>query len=116
MRGQPWGIRAARPEDLVAEYTGPQTAMMYGLLFVMVIETIALAFLIPWPMVHRVALVLDLYGVGLVLALHETCVTRPHIVHPDGSLWIRYGALLDLAVPQDVIASVRVDRCYPKAV
>ncbi|AKL69594.1 MULTISPECIES: hypothetical protein [Streptomyces] len=108
------GTHGVRPGDLAAAYTGPQTAMMYGLLFVMVIETVGLAFLIPWPVVHRAILVLDLYGVVLVLALHAACVTRPHVVRPDGSLRIRYGALFDLAVPPDAVASVRVDRRYPE--
>jgi hypothetical protein len=108
------GTHGVRPGDLAAAYTGPQTAMMYGLLFVMVIETVGLAFLIPWPAVHRGILVLDLYGVLLVLALHAACVTRPHVVRPDGSLRIRYGALFDLAVPPDAVASVRVDRRYPE--
>ncbi|MEU0024441.1 hypothetical protein [Streptomyces sp. NPDC006335] len=103
-----------RPGDLAAAYTGPQTAMMYGLLFVMVIETVGLAFLVPWPAAHRVILVLDLYGVVLVLALHAACVTRPHVVGPDGSVRIRYGALFDLAVPPDAVASVRVDRRCPE--
>jgi hypothetical protein len=108
------GTHGVRPGDLAAAYTGPQTAMMYGLLFVVVIETVGLAFLIPWPVVHRVILVLDLYGVVLVLALHAACVTRPHVVHADGSLRIRYGALFDLAVPADAVASVQVDRRYPE--
>ncbi|MFD4923180.1 hypothetical protein ACFWNE_18005 [Streptomyces goshikiensis] len=108
------GTHGVRPGDLAAAYTGPQTAMMYGLLFVMVIETMGLAFLIPWPVVHRAILLLDLYGVVLVLALHAACVTRPHVVRPDGSLRIRYGALFDLAVPPDAVASVRVDRRYPE--
>jgi hypothetical protein len=108
------GTHGVRPGDLAAAYTGPQTAMMYGLLFVMVVETVVLAFLIPWPVVHRVILVLDLYGVVLVLALHAACVTRPHVVLPDGFLRIRYGALFDLAVPPDAVASVRVDRRYPE--
>ncbi|MFB7247361.1 hypothetical protein CW362_21840 [Streptomyces populi] len=108
------GTHGVRPGDLAAAYTGPQTAMMYGLLFVMVVETVGLAFLVPWPVVHRAILVLDLYGVLLVLALHAACVTRPHVVHSDGSLRIRYGALFDFAVPQDAVASVRVDRRYPE--
>ncbi|WP_324290461.1 hypothetical protein [Streptomyces sp. H27-H1] len=88
--------------------------MMYGLLFVTVIETAALAVLIPWPAVHRVVLVLDVYGVVLVLALHAARVTRPHVVRPDGTLRIRYGALFDLTVPPDAVASVRVERRYPE--
>ncbi|MFD0267378.1 hypothetical protein ACFVGY_12390 [Streptomyces sp. NPDC127106] len=97
-----------------APYTGPQTAMMYGFVFVSVIETIALSVLIPWPAVHRVVLVIDVYGVLLMLALHAACVTRPHVVSADGSLRVRYGALFDLRVPADAIASVRVDRRYPE--
>ncbi|RPF40320.1 hypothetical protein EDD96_4074 [Streptomyces sp. Ag109_G2-6] len=108
---RPHGVR---PGDLAAAYTGPQTAMMYGLLFVSLIETVALALLIPWPAVHRVVLVLDVYGVLLVLALHTACVTRPHVVRPDGTLRIRYGALFDLTVPPEAVASVRVDRRYPE--
>ncbi|WP_329386198.1 hypothetical protein OG625_27200 [Streptomyces sp. NBC_01351] len=112
-----WALRrkhGVRAGDLAAGYTGPQTAMMYGMLFVSVIETVALAFLIPWPAVHRVVLVLDVYGVLIVLALHAACVVRPHVVRSDGSLRIRYGALFDLVVPPDAVASVRVDRRYPE--
>ncbi|WP_412078140.1 hypothetical protein ACLF6K_29560 [Streptomyces xanthophaeus] len=112
-----WALRrkhGVRPGDLAAGYTGPQTAMMYGLVFVSVIETAALAVLIPWPAVHQVVLVLDVYGILIILAMHAACVTRPHVVRPDGSLRIRYGALFDLTVPPDAVASVRVDRRYPQ--
>ncbi|MFE6910674.1 hypothetical protein [Streptomyces erythrochromogenes] len=112
-----WVLRrqhGVRPGDLAAAYTGPQTAMMYGLVFVSVVETVALALLIPWPAVHQVLLVLDVYGVLLVIALHAACVTRPHVVGADGTLRIRYGALFDLAVPPDAVASVRVERRYPE--
>ncbi|MFE3825507.1 hypothetical protein [Streptomyces sp. NPDC059092] len=99
--------------DRPAPYTGPQTAMLYGLLFVAVVETVALALLIPWPLVHLIALVLDVYAVVSVLALHAGCVTRPHVLAPDGSLRIRYGTLFDLRIPAAAIASVRVDRRFP---
>ncbi|MER5769119.1 hypothetical protein [Streptomyces sp. NPDC001985] len=105
------GVRAG---DHAAGYTGPQTALMYGLVFVSVVETVALAYLIPWPVVHRVLLVLDVYGVLLLLGMHAACVTRPHVARPDGSVRIRYGALFDLDVPADAVASVRVDRRYPR--
>ncbi|MEU1493811.1 hypothetical protein ABZ456_26615 [Streptomyces sp. NPDC005776] len=107
--------RHAVPEGASAvPYTGPQTATMYGLVFVSVVETVMLALLIPWPVVHRIVLVLDVYGVLLVLALHAGCVTRPHVVGADGSLRVRYGALFDLRVPAAAIAAVRVERRFPE--
>ncbi|ROQ98274.1 hypothetical protein EDE04_4807 [Streptomyces sp. 2132.2] len=111
LRRPPHGVGAG---ELAAAYTGPQTAMMYGLVFVSLIETVALSLLIPWPSVHRLVLVLDVYGVLLMLAMHAACVTRPHVVRGDGSLRIRYGALFDLSVPADAVASARVDRRYPQ--
>ncbi|MFI6056795.1 hypothetical protein [Streptomyces sp. NPDC051286] len=107
--------RHAVPEGALAvPYTGPQTAMMYGLVFVSLVETVMLALLIPWPAVHRTLLVLDVYGVLLVLALHAACVTRPHVVGADGSLRIRYGGLFDLRVPATTVATARVERRYPE--
>ncbi|MFK0045453.1 hypothetical protein ACIQU4_15265 [Streptomyces sp. NPDC090741] len=111
LRRPPHGVGAG---ELAAGYTGPQTAMMYGLVFVALVETVALSVLIPWPGVHRVVLVLDVYGVLLMLAMHAACVNRPHVVRRDGSLRIRYGALFDLVVPPEAVASVRVDRRYPQ--
>lgn len=107
--------RHAVPDGALAvPYTGPQTAMMYGFVFVSVVETVALALVIPWPVVHAVLLVVDVYGILLILALHAACVTRPHVIGADGALRIRYGALFDLAVPASAVASVRVDRRYPE--
>lgn len=107
---RPHGLREG---DLAAAYTGPQTAMMYGLLFVSVVETVALAMLVPWPLVHMILLVLDVYGVLMVLALHAACVTRPHVVGADGSLRVRWGALFDLRIGSGQITAVRVERRYP---
>ncbi|MFJ2647164.1 hypothetical protein ACIO1C_10605 [Streptomyces sp. NPDC087420] len=105
------GVRGG---DRAVPYTGPQTAMMYGILFVTVVETVALTVLLtPWPLVHRILLVLDFYAVLTVLALHAGCVTRPHVAGVDGSLRLRYGVLFDLLITRDRIASVRVERRYP---
>jgi hypothetical protein len=93
-------------------YAPAQTATMYGLLFVGIIETVALAYLIPWPVVHVATLVLDIWGCYFLLALHASCVVRPHVIGADGSLRLRYGALLDIRVPADRIASVRLDRRF----
>lgn len=106
--GRPHGVRVGAG-DHPAPYTGPQTAMVYGLLFVAVVETVVLALVIPWPVVHMIVLILDVYAVVMVLALHAACVTRPHVAGADGSLRIRYGTLFDLRVERALIASVRVD-------
>ncbi|WP_335931993.1 hypothetical protein [Streptomyces sp. PTD5-9] len=113
----PWLLRKRHgvPEGtLAAAYTGPQTALVYGLLFVALVETLVLALVIPWPVVHAVVLVLDGYGVVFVLAFHASCVTRPHVVEPGGGLRIRYGALFDLRVPAGTVAAARVDRRSPE--
>ncbi|MGW4237077.1 hypothetical protein ACWEJP_09580 [Streptomyces sp. NPDC004749] len=102
------------PEGALAvAYTGPQTALMYGLLFVSVVETVLLALVIPWPVVHAILLVVDVYGVVLILGLHASCVVRPHVVGADGSLRVRYGGLFDLRVPAATVAAARVERRYP---
>ncbi|MEV6205688.1 hypothetical protein [Kitasatospora sp. NPDC051914] len=78
-------------------------------------ETVALAPVIPWPAVHAAVLVLDVWGVYFVAALHASCVVRPHVVGADGSLRLRYGALLDIRIPAADIADVRIERRYPDA-
>ncbi|MER6914277.1 hypothetical protein ABT354_21615 [Streptomyces sp. NPDC000594] len=96
-----------------APYTGPQTALMWGFIVVSVIETIALAVLIPWPVIHRVMLVIDVYGLFMAVGLHAACVVRPHVVEADGGLRIRYGALFDLRLAAAEIQAVRVERRFP---
>ncbi|MFJ8076617.1 hypothetical protein ACIQ7Q_22375 [Streptomyces sp. NPDC096176] len=107
------GPHGVRDGDLPVPYAPGQTAVMYGFLFVSIIETVALAYLIPWPVVHAVTLVLDIWGCYFIIALHASCVVRPHVIGADGSLHLRYGALLDIRIPAARITSVRVDRQFP---
>lgn len=107
------GPHGVREGDLPVPYAPGQTAVIYGFFFVCVVETVGLAYLIPWPVVHAVTLVLDIWGCYFVIALHASCVVRPHVIGADGSLRLRYGALLDIRIPADRIASVRLDRKFP---
>lgn len=107
---RPHGVRAG---DTAAAYTGAQSVTVYGMLFVSVVETVALAYLIPWPVVHLVFLAVDVWGIFFVVGLQASCVVRPHVAGPDGSLRVRYGALVDIRVPAERIVSARVDRRYP---
>lgn len=99
--------------DLAVAYAAGQSFTVYGFAFVSVVETVALALLIPWPVVHTVFLVLDIWGIYFIIALQASCVVRPHVVGADGSLRVRYGVLLEIRVPAERIASVRADRRFP---
>ncbi|MFI5952186.1 hypothetical protein [Cryptosporangium sp. NPDC051539] len=105
------GPHGARPGETTVAYAAGQTAILFGLLFASVVETVVLALIIPWPIVHAVTLVLDVWGVYFVIALHASCVVRPHVV-AGGSLRLRYGALLDVRIPAGSIAAVRAQRKY----
>ncbi|MFK8844099.1 hypothetical protein [Streptomyces sp. Ac-502] len=107
------GPHGVRDGDLPVPYAPGRAANMYGFLFVCVVETVGLAFVIPWPVVHAVTLVLDIWGCYFVIALHASCVEHPHVIGADGSLRLRYGALLDIRIPVGRVASVRRDQKFP---
>jgi hypothetical protein len=98
----------------IGELAGPVgiTTLMYGFLFVSIVETVVLAHLIPWAVLHAVTLVLDVWAVYFILALHASCVVRPHVIGADGSLRLRYGAILDIQIPAERIRSARLERRY----
>ncbi|MCT2588820.1 hypothetical protein LHJ74_02520 [Streptomyces sp. N2-109] len=109
------GPHGVREGDTAVAYASGQAAVRYGFLFVCVVETVALAYLIPWPVVHAIVLVLDVWGVYFIIALHASCVVRPHVIGADGALWLRYGVLLDIRIPAEHIASARVERRFPES-
>jgi hypothetical protein len=97
--------------DLAVRYAAGQAFLVIGLLMASIVETVALALVVPWPAVRAIVLFIDLWGVYFVIALQASCVVRPHVVRADGSLLLRYGALAEIAVPAGLIARVwREDR------
>ncbi|MFJ9241582.1 hypothetical protein [Streptomyces sp. NPDC101776] len=106
---RPHGVRGA---DAVFPHARDRAAMMYGLTFVCVAETVALSFLLArLPVVHAVLLVVDVYTVLFVLGMHAAAVTRPHVL-AGGVLRIRQAAHVDLRVPVARIAAVRRETRY----
>lgn len=99
--------------DVAVAYSRGQSVVVFALLFVSIVETVAFAILIPWPLAHKILLVLDLWGIFFVVAFQAACVVRPHVVGADGSLRVRYGALLDIQVPAERILSARLERRFP---
>ncbi|CAM5257927.1 hypothetical protein SALBM311S_03877 [Streptomyces alboniger] len=88
-------------------YARGQGAVMFGLAFVGVVETLTMSVLLrDYPTVHGVVLVLDVYAVVLVVGLHAANVVRPHVLEPD-ELRVRRAVHVDLRIPLERIASVR---------
>jgi hypothetical protein len=112
LRRPPHGVDAARGDSVVS-YAAGQWFVVCLFFFVSVVETVALAFLIPWPLVHRIVLGVDLWGILFIVGLHASCVVRPHVIGGDGALRIRYGALVDIRVPAGIVAAARLERRFP---
>ncbi|WP_395571642.1 hypothetical protein [Streptomyces sp. BK79] len=90
-------------------YARGQGAMMFGLGFVCVIESVMMSVLLrDWPTAHHVVLVLDVYTVLVVVGLHAASVVRPHVLDAGGgTLRIRRAVHVDVRIPLKRIASVR---------
>ncbi|MEW1676559.1 hypothetical protein ACFU90_30345 [Streptomyces noursei] len=100
--GVPEGARAL-------PYAGAQAALMYGLTFVFVVETVGVSLLLrDHPGLHAVALVADVYTVLMVLGSQAAAVTRPHVLGAE-DLLVRGGARMEVRIPLASIASVRYD-------
>ncbi|MFI6086872.1 hypothetical protein [Streptomyces sp. NPDC051218] len=101
-----------REGDLAFGHARDQAAMLYGFVFVCVVETVGLAVLLRnFPTLHTITLIIDVYGVVLMLGIHAASVTRPHVLSAD-ALRVRHGAHRDLRIPLDLIASASGERLF----
>lgn len=99
-----------RTGDMAVPYASGGAAVLFAFAYASAIETVVLAFIIPWPTVRDIALVLDIWGVYFIIAVYASFVVRPHVIHADGSLRLRYGALLDIRIPAQDITAARAER------
>lgn len=99
-----------REGDVAVRYASGGAGLLLTLVYLSAIETVALALLIPWPLVRELTLALDVWGTLFLLGLFASFVVRPHVIGADGSLRLRSGALLDIRIPGQDIAAVRVER------
>ncbi|MCK7623468.1 hypothetical protein MUU72_10230 [Streptomyces sp. RS10V-4] len=90
-------------------YARAQAAVMYGLAFVFVVETVGVSVLLRnAPVAHAVMLAVDVYTVLMVLGAQAAAVTRPHVLTAEWLL-LRAGAGAELRIPLERIGSVRYD-------
>ncbi|MFE9660125.1 hypothetical protein [Streptomyces sp. NPDC005955] len=88
-------------------YAKGQAAMVYGVAFACLVETVGISYLLrELPVLHGVMLVLDVYTLLMVLGLQAAAVTRPHVLAAT-ELRVRRGAAVDLRIPFAEITAVR---------
>ncbi|MGY5135701.1 hypothetical protein ACWGJW_25495 [Streptomyces nigrescens] len=102
------------PGERALGYAGAQAALVYGLTFACVVETVGLGVLLAGKaVVHEVMLFVDVYTVLTVLGLQAAAVTRPHVLGAE-VLRLRDGARREIRIPLERIASVRYDLRFTK--
>ncbi|MGC9670742.1 hypothetical protein ACNTMW_29870 [Planosporangium sp. 12N6] len=113
-----WATRRRHgvPSDATAvSYSGAQSSTMVVFLVLAVAELVAVEAVlraIGAPAgLRTVLLLVDGYGILIMLSIIAACITRPHVVSAD-EVRIRYGAFFDLRVPREQIAEVRRIRNY----
>lgn len=110
-----WAARrrsGAGPGEQVFGHARDQAGLLLGLGFVCVVETVAMSYLLsPWPVLHAVVLVLDVYTVLFVVGLHAASATRPHTLS-EHTLRLRQAAHVDVRIPLERIASVSYELLF----
>ncbi|MEV0584298.1 hypothetical protein [Nonomuraea sp. NPDC050310] len=87
-------------------FRGQSTTLMMWL-FAMTLEGFAFYLIIPWPVLHKIMLILHVYSIVLVLGVIAAGHVRTHVVGA-GVLRIRYSAAFDLSVPLGLVVSARI--------
>lgn len=101
------GRRDLRPGETPMRYGKPLRAVLLVLLVVDGGMVLLLHFVLPWPTVRTVMLLLGLAGVVWIVAFLCTFSVYPHAVSPQ-RLRLRFAAMSDVSIPLDRIGSVRL--------
>ncbi|MFD7609644.1 hypothetical protein [Streptomyces sp. NPDC059828] len=100
------------PGDRAFGHARDGAALLLGFAFVCVVETVGMSYLLAdVPVVHEIALVLDVYTVAFVLGLHTASATRPHVLGAD-TLRLRQAAHVDVRIPLESITTVSYELLF----
>lgn len=107
-----WALRRGVPPDGGAEgfgYAGAVTPILWVFIILSAVEIPVFHVLLPWQTVRIILLVLGFWGLTWMVGLLASLRVHPHVLS-DSGLRIRYGTSIDIAVPWEDVAEIRVRR------
>ena len=92
------GRRETSLQDEEIAYFRGSMPLVAVFTFLMVLEVVAVALLVPWELARTVFLVLSLFGIYWMFGLMASVVAFPHTVN-EHHLRLRFGGMMDAIVP-----------------
>lgn len=101
--------RVPEPGARAFGYTEPISLLLWVFIVVSAIEVPVAHFIIPWPVVQIIALVIGVWGLIWMFGYAASLYVHPHAVGPSG-LRVRNGATLDIALSWNDIDAIRIQK------
>lgn len=98
------GRKEMSPQDEAMTYSRASMPFVAVFTFLMVLETIVVALLVPWDLARAILLVVSLIGIYWMFGLMASLVAFPHTID-ERRLRLRFGAMIDATVPTASIES-----------
>lgn len=98
------GRREKFPQDEEMAYFRASLPLVAVFTFLMVLEAVAVALVVPWEPARTILLVVSLIGIYWMVGLMASLVAFPHTIN-EHRLRLRFGAMIDAIVPIDSIDS-----------
>jgi hypothetical protein len=97
------------PEAQAFAYASTLTPILIAFIAVSAIEIPVVHLLLPWKTVRQAFFPLGVWGVTWMIGLLASLRTHPHVVAASG-LRVRYGFVLDVDLPWELVAELRTQR------
>ncbi|RIQ11018.1 hypothetical protein [Jiangella rhizosphaerae] len=101
--------RVPEPGATPFGYVEPVSLIIWVFIVGSAIEVVVVHFIIPWPVVQIIALVIGIWGLVWMLGYAAALRVHPHAVGPTG-LWVRNGPVVDIALRWSDIDAIRIHK------
>lgn len=101
--------RVPEPGATPFGYYEPVSLIIWVFIIGSAIEVVVVHFIIPWPIVQIIALVIGVWGLIWMIGYAAALRVHPHAVGPTG-LWVRNGSTVDVALRWSDIDAIRIQK------